>query len=178
MSAKKKSRVGPRSAAALSTAKVDPALKAVAKSDRNKKVKDTAPRQEDKPKRGRGRPPIHAEKWMPVTVSMFPSELVELRRLENEIFSRTGKTIKRAEIIRAMVDATMIAIATNVIDLNNLTPLDRDRPAGDQPRAEDELRQLIHETLLLGATDISKDYATRGTELARMLGWRKADKKA
>jgi len=62
---------------------------------------------------GPGRPPIHDEAWTKVTVVLLNRQIVYLDRLANDIRANTGSAIKRAEILRALVDA----LAESNIDL-------------------------------------------------------------
>ena len=57
------------------------------------------------PKRGPGRPPIHAEAWTKVTVVLFNRQIVFLDRLAANIRAQSGAAISRAQLIRALVDA-------------------------------------------------------------------------
>lgn len=51
-----------------------------------------------------GRPATH-EKWTKVTVVLFDRQIVFLDRLANDIRAKSGAAIRRAEILRALVDA-------------------------------------------------------------------------
>ncbi len=51
-----------------------------------------------------GRPATH-EEWTKVTVVLFNRQIVFLDRLANDIRAKTGAAIRRAEILRALVDA-------------------------------------------------------------------------
>ncbi len=62
---------------------------------------------------GPGRPPAHDEPWTKVTVVLFNRQIVFLDRLASDIRAETGAAIKRAELIRALVDA----LAESDIDL-------------------------------------------------------------
>ncbi len=62
---------------------------------------------------GPGRPPVHDEPWTKVTVVLFNRQIVFLDRLASDIRAETGAAIKRAELIRALVDA----LAESDIDL-------------------------------------------------------------
>lgn len=57
-------------------------------------------------RRGPGRPPVHAEEWTKVTVVLFNRQIAFLDRLAGSINAESGVTISRAQLIRAMVDAT------------------------------------------------------------------------
>ena len=57
-------------------------------------------------KRRPGRPPIHDEAWTKVTVVLFNRQIVFLDRLAANIRAQSGAAISRAQLIRALVDAT------------------------------------------------------------------------
>jgi len=66
-----------------------------------------APTQRPAPgKRRPGRPPIHEEAWTKVTVVLFNRQIVFLDRLAANIRAQSGAAISRAQLIRALVDAT------------------------------------------------------------------------
>ena len=52
-----------------------------------------------------GRLPLHDEEWTKVTVVLLNRQIVYLDRLAADIRAKTGAAIKRAEIIRALIDA-------------------------------------------------------------------------
>ena len=54
---------------------------------------------------GPGRPPVHAEEWTKVTVVLLNRQIVSLDLLSADIRATNGVAIKRAEIIRALIDA-------------------------------------------------------------------------
>ena len=56
-------------------------------------------------KAGPGRPPIHHETWSKVSVVLFDRQIDHLDRLATRRRRRTGKSLNRAEIIRALIDA-------------------------------------------------------------------------
>ena len=60
-----------------------------------------------------GRPPLHDEEWTKVTVVLLNRQIVYLDRLAADIRAKTGAAIKRAEIIRALIDA----LAESALDL-------------------------------------------------------------
>jgi len=64
-----------------------------------------------------GRPATHDEPWTKVTVVLFDRQIVYLDRLAADMRSKTGTAIKRAEIIRALIDA----LAAAKIDLTAAT---------------------------------------------------------
>jgi hypothetical protein len=64
-----------------------------------------------------GRPPIHDEAWTKVTVVLFNRQIVFLDRLAANIRAQSGAAISRAQMIRALVDAT----ADADIDLTSAT---------------------------------------------------------
>ncbi len=76
-----------------------------------RKGKDSAPAETENKSgeggelRGRGRPPVHGEEWAKVTVVLYNRQVVFLDHLALEIRAKTGTVIKRAEIIRALIDA-------------------------------------------------------------------------
>jgi hypothetical protein len=55
-------------------------------------------------RRRRGRPPVHREAWSKVSVVLFDRQITHLDRLGAEIHASSGKTVNRAEIIRALID--------------------------------------------------------------------------
>lgn len=58
-----------------------------------------------RPRTRRGRPRTHREAWTKVSVVMFERQVLELDRLTTAIRARTGATLTRAEVIRALLDA-------------------------------------------------------------------------
>ena len=72
---------------------------------------------EVKPKRGRGRPPIHDERWSKVMMILFDRQIVFLDRLCTDIRENTGASVNRTEIIRALIDT----LAESKIDLKEVT---------------------------------------------------------
>ncbi len=58
----------------------------------------------EKRARWAGRPPVHSEEWSKVTVVLLNRQIVFLDRLSADIRAATGAVVKRAEIIRALVD--------------------------------------------------------------------------
>lgn len=64
-----------------------------------------------------GRPPLHDEAWSKVTVVLLNRHIVFLDRLAADIRERTGRAIKRAEIIRALIDV----LAESDLDLTSAT---------------------------------------------------------
>lgn len=66
---------------------------------------------------GPGRPSIHDEAWTKVTVVLLNRQIVYLDRLASDIRANTGSAIKRAEMIRSLIDA----LAESNIDLLNAT---------------------------------------------------------
>jgi hypothetical protein len=56
-------------------------------------------------RQGPGHPPVHEEDWTKVTVVLLNLQIVFLDRLASDIREKTGAAIKRAEIIRALIDA-------------------------------------------------------------------------
>ena len=76
-----------------------------------------APTAPDTPRAGPGRPPIHDEAWTKVTVVLFNRQIVYLDRLALEMRQQTGAVVKRAELIRALIDA----LAASELDLTTAT---------------------------------------------------------
>jgi hypothetical protein len=66
---------------------------------------------------GPGRPALHEEAWSKVTVVLLNRHIVFLDRLATDIRERTGTAIKRAEIIRALIDV----LAESDLDLTSAT---------------------------------------------------------
>ena len=64
-------------------------------------------RQTSKPtKPGPGRPPVHSESWSKVSVVLFDRQITHLDRLAVSARDKSGrKSLNRAEIIRALIDA-------------------------------------------------------------------------
>ena len=58
-----------------------------------------------RPRTKRGRPRTHREAWTKVSVVMFERQVLELDRLTTSIRAKTGATLTRAEVIRALLDA-------------------------------------------------------------------------
>lgn len=52
----------------------------------------------------RGRPPVHSETWSKVSVVLFDRQIVRLDRLATDIRQKTGRTVNRAALIRAVID--------------------------------------------------------------------------
>ena len=52
----------------------------------------------------RGRPPVHREAWAKVSVVLFERQVASLDRLTHNVRKKIGKTMTRAEIIRALID--------------------------------------------------------------------------
>ena len=52
----------------------------------------------------RGRPPVHREAWAKVSVVLFERQVASLDRLTRNVRRTIGKTMTRAEIIRALID--------------------------------------------------------------------------
>ena len=59
-----------------------------------------------KPKRGPGRPPVHDEAWTKVTVVLFDRQIRFLDGVAATIRAQNGTAVSRAQLIRALVDAT------------------------------------------------------------------------
>jgi len=56
---------------------------------------------------GPGRPPVHQETWSKVSVVLFDRQIQDLDRLSLDMRVKNGKTMNRAEIIRALIDGLM-----------------------------------------------------------------------
>ncbi|HET9794587.1 MAG TPA: hypothetical protein VFS34_09005 [Thermoanaerobaculia bacterium] len=52
-----------------------------------------------------GRPPMHEEAYSKATVVLLNRQIVYLDRLSADIRAASGAVVKRAEIIRALIDA-------------------------------------------------------------------------
>jgi hypothetical protein len=65
------------------------------------RTRSTSSRSRTKP--GPGRPPVHNETWSKVSVVLFDRQILHLDRVATR--SRSKKTLNRAEIIRALIDA-------------------------------------------------------------------------
>ena len=81
---------------------------------------------EGKQPRGPGRPVAHQESWKKVTTVLFNRQIVFLDRLGADIREQSGKSMSRAEIIRALIDA----LEGSGLDITGV-------------RSEDELKNLI-----------------------------------
>ena len=66
---------------------------------------------------GPGRPPVHHESWSKVSVVLFDRQIVELEHLLTDIRRKSRKTINRASLIRALIDA----LFASGIDLSGAT---------------------------------------------------------
>ena len=58
-------------------------------------------------KPGPGRPPVHQETWSKVSVVLFDRQILHLDRLASDGRGKGGKSLNRAEIIRALIDALL-----------------------------------------------------------------------
>ncbi len=73
-------------------------------------------------KRRPGRPPVHDEAWTKVTVVLFNRQIAFLDRMAANIRAASGAAISRAQLIRALVDASSeadldLTAATSEADL-------------------------------------------------------------
>lgn len=68
-------------------------------------------------RRGPGRPPVHDERWAKATVILLNRHIVFLDRLSSDIREKTGRAIKRAELIRALIEM----LSESDIDLTSAT---------------------------------------------------------
>jgi hypothetical protein len=59
------------------------------------------------PKAGPGRPRVHSETWSKVSIVLFDRQIADLDRLTRDLRTKNGKTLNRAEIIRALIDGLM-----------------------------------------------------------------------
>jgi hypothetical protein len=82
-------------------AATSPAYKDSSEQQTSDKVKASTPAR----KRSPGRPPVHTEDWKKVTVVLLERQIVFLDRLALDMRQSTGVSIRRAEIIRALIDA-------------------------------------------------------------------------
>jgi len=64
-----------------------------------------------------GRPPVHTETYTKATVVLLNRQIVYLDRLSADIRATTGAVVKRAEIIRGLIDA----LAESGEDASHLT---------------------------------------------------------
>lgn len=53
----------------------------------------------------RGRPRVHNEDWIKVSVVLFTRQVRDLDRLTEQIRRKTGASLTRAELIRSLIDA-------------------------------------------------------------------------
>lgn len=60
-----------------------------------------------------GRPQVHHEEWTKITVILMNRQVVYLDRLATDIRAKTGASVSRAELIRAMIDA----VANSKLDM-------------------------------------------------------------
>ena len=63
-----------------------------------------------------GRPPVHTETYTKATVVLLNRQIVYLDRLSADIRATSGAVVKRAEIIRGLIDA----LAESGEDLSDL----------------------------------------------------------
>lgn len=90
-----------------------------------KKSKDIFTPADQDEQRGPGRPTVHEESWTKASVVMMDRQIVFLDELAVDIRKQSGAVIRRAEIIRALVDALAesgvdVAGVTSEEDLRNL----------------------------------------------------------
>ena len=62
------------------------------------------PSRKPKQRRMRGRPPVHQESWAKVSVVLFERQILRLDRYSMDVRRKSGRTMTRAEIIRALID--------------------------------------------------------------------------
>ena len=70
----------------------------------------------------RGRPPVHQESWSKVSVVLFDRQIAQLDDYGKSRLKSNGRSLNRAEIIRALIDALIesgidIAAITSEADL-------------------------------------------------------------
>jgi hypothetical protein len=63
----------------------------------------------------RGRPPVHSEPWAKVSVVLFERQVASLDRLTHTVRRKIGRTMTRAEIIRALIDG-LIASSVDITE--------------------------------------------------------------
>jgi hypothetical protein len=63
----------------------------------------------------RGRPRVHQEAWAKVSVVLFERQVARLDGLTQNVRRKIGKTMTRAEIIRALIDG-LIASGIDMTD--------------------------------------------------------------
>ena len=84
-----------------------------------------------------GRPLMHTENYTKATVVLLNRQIVYLDRLSADIRATSGAVVKRAEIIRGLIDA----LAESGEDLSNLTSevdvKERFLRAGGRPSPKD-----------------------------------------
>ena len=71
-----------------------------------------------------GRPPVHGEAYSKATVVLLNRQIVFLDRLSADIRAANGAVVKRAEIIRALIDA-LAESGQDVRDVRTETDLKR-----------------------------------------------------
>ena len=77
----------------------------------------TARRTIVRPSAKRGRPRTHREAWTKVSVVMFERQVLELDRLTTAIRTKTGATLTRAEVIRAL----LVALSESRLEVTAVT---------------------------------------------------------
>jgi hypothetical protein len=85
-------------------------------------------------RRSRGRPPVHDEAWVKVSVVLFERQVIHLDRATTEMRRRSGMAMNRAEVIRALIDG----LITSGLDIT-------------QHGSEAALRSYIAKTLKLAS---------------------------
>lgn len=68
-------------------------------------VKDVRGKALGRRKTRRGRPRAHSGSWSRVTVVLYDRQVVRLDRLATKIRHETGRVLKRAALIRGVIDA-------------------------------------------------------------------------
>jgi hypothetical protein len=88
-----------------------------------------------KSRRSRGRPHVHDEAWSKVSVVLFDRQVARLDDIADTIRSKTDRSISRATLIRALVEALLesrldLSSARSEADLTEaiVKRLKRERP--------------------------------------------------
>ncbi len=71
-----------------------------------------------------GRPPVHSESWSKVTVVLLNRQIAFLDRISADIRATSGAVLKRAEIIRALIEA-LAECGQNLRDVRSESDLKR-----------------------------------------------------
>jgi hypothetical protein len=79
----------------------------MAKSQATSQAARVRSRPTTRTKPGPGRPPVHQETWSKVSVVLFDRQIHHLDRMATGVKGANGKTMNRAEIIRALIDGML-----------------------------------------------------------------------